>query len=357
MASGLNLREQLKRILPDILPRNPQNAIKGTELIQLVKFRLTQNYSDATLRYHFSIMSCDPSSPIAKVEQGQGYYLRSTTLHSLESARNFCSLWGPGSLFGDPSSVDEVDVVLNRAHKFRAIFAQSSELAQRYPFAFERSFSNGAPAENHWKLPDMATVQWLVGEAYDDGMHLHHHNIDLRQRMGGAPFRISAVTLQLETDYALIREQLFKTLSSALWANQAELVIASEISDEQLVQDVRKLADQFGVGVTSLGLSADTLDDLPEAAAILSFRTREFEALQALFQIRKIALPRDRGSLDWDLVNRYRRDSEEFSEFFQWLSRCLTDEEAYRVEDYRDLIRQEAEMGVAGKPDLQVVGR
>lgn len=357
MAGGLNLREQLKRILPDILPRNPQNAIKGTELIQLVKFRLTQNYSDATLRYHFSIMSCDPSSPIAKVEQGQGYYLRSTTLHSLESARNFVSLRGRDSLFGDSSSVDEVDVVLNRAHKFRAIFSQSSELAQRYPFSFERSFSNGAPAENHWKLPDMATVQWLVGEAYDDGMHLHHHSIDVRQRMGGAPFRISAVTLQLETDYALIREQLFKALSSALWANQAELVIAAELSDEQLVEDVRKLADQFGVGVTSLGLSADTLDDLPEAAAILNFRTREFEALQALFHIRKIALPRDRGVLDWDLVNRYKRDSEEFNEFFQWLSRCLRDEEAYRLEDYRDLLKQELESGGPLKAELQVVGR
>lgn len=357
MAAGLNLREQLKRILPGILPRNPQNAIKGTELIQLVKFRLTQNYSDATLRYHFSIMSCDPSSPIAKVEQGQGYYLRSTTLHSLESARNFCSLLGRGSLFGDASSADEVDVVLNRAHKFRAIFSQSSELCQRYPFAFERSFSNGAPAENHWKLPDMATVQWLVGEAYDDGMRLHHHSIDLRQRMGGTPFRISAVTLQLETDYALIREQLFKTLSSGLWANHAELVIASEISDEQLVEDVRKLADQFGVGVTSLGLSADTLDDLPEAAAIFSFRTREFEALQSLFHIRKIALPRDRGTLDWDLVNRYRHDSEEFNEFFQWVTRCLKDEEAYRLEDYRDLLKQESEAGTAILPDFQILAR
>jgi len=358
VASGLNLREQLKKILPEILPKNPQEAIKGTELIQLVKFRLSQNYSDATLRYHFSIMSCDPSSPIAKVEHGQGYYLRSTTLHSLESARNFVSLRGKDSLFGDSSSADEVDVVLNRAHKFRAIFSQASELAQRFPFAFEKSFSNGAPAENHWKLPDMAAVQWLVGEAYDDGMHLHRQSIDIRQRMGGPPFRISAVTLQLETDYALIREQMFKALSSSLWANDAELVIASEISDEQLVEDLRKLADQFGVGVTSLGLSAETLDDLPEAAAILNFRTREFEALQELFQIRKISLPRDRGHLDWDLVNRYRHDSEEFGEFFEWLSRCLMDEEAYRREAYRDLIRQEEEQAAeAAPPELQVVGR
>src|SRR6478735_354524 len=72
----MNLRDQLKEILPEILPSNPTEPIKGTELIRLVKFRLKQEYSDATLRYHFSIMCCDPASPIAKVEQGQGYYLR-----------------------------------------------------------------------------------------------------------------------------------------------------------------------------------------------------------------------------------------------------------------------------------------
>ncbi|MEO0445408.1 MAG: hypothetical protein AAF191_04960 [Verrucomicrobiota bacterium] len=354
MAAGPNLREQLKKILPEILPKNPQDSIKGTELIQLVKYRLSQNYSDATLRYHFSIMSCDPSSPIAKVEQGQGYYLRSTTLHSLESARNFVSVVGRESLFGDPSSGDEVDLMIHRANKFRAIFSQSSELDQRFPFAFEKSFSNGAPAENHWKLPDMATVHWLVGEAYDDGMHLHHQSIEVRQRMGGSPFRVSAVTLQLETDYALIREQLFKALSSALWANYAELVIASEISDEQLVEDIRKLADQFGVGVTSLGLSAETLDDLPESAQILNFQTREFEALQSLFNIRKISLPRDRGGLDWGLVNRYRQDSDEFTVFYDWLARCLMDETAYRYSDYLSLCSRE-ESDKAEAPELHVV--
>jgi hypothetical protein len=355
VASGLNLREQLKKILPDILPRNPAESIKGTELIQLVKYRLHQNYSDATLRYHFSIMSCDPSSPIAKVEQGQGYYLRSTTIHSLESARNFFNYGGAGSLFGDPYQGEEVDVVLARANKFRVIVSRSNLLGHRFPFSFERSFSHGAPLENQWRYPDLATVEWLVGEAYDDGMHLDPRCIEVRRRMGGAAFRISAVTLKLETHYGVIREQLFKALSSALWANQAELVVASEVADEQLVAEIRKLADAFGIGVTSLGLSSQVLDDLPEAAAIRAMRANEFEALQNLFTIRKISLPRERGALDWDLVNRYRAENEEFAELYDWLSRCLTDEEALTIEDYREQLR---EPGPADReiPQLHAVG-
>lgn len=72
----MNLREKLKIILPQLLPANPAESMKSTELIRLVKLRLKQEYSDALLRYHFSIMCYDPASPIAKVEKGEGYYVR-----------------------------------------------------------------------------------------------------------------------------------------------------------------------------------------------------------------------------------------------------------------------------------------
>ena len=94
----MSLRDQLKDLLPELLPDDPAKAIKGTELIRLVKFRLKQDYSDATLRYHFSIMCCDPTSPIAKVEHGQGYYLRNR-LQSIHGARNLITL-SQGQLLG-----------------------------------------------------------------------------------------------------------------------------------------------------------------------------------------------------------------------------------------------------------------
>ena len=34
----MSLRDQLREILPQILPPNPADAIKGTELIRLVRF-------------------------------------------------------------------------------------------------------------------------------------------------------------------------------------------------------------------------------------------------------------------------------------------------------------------------------
>ena len=66
----MSLRKQLSDILPTLLPGNPADSIKGTELIRLTRLQLKGMYSDASLRYHFSIMSCDPASPIAKVATG-----------------------------------------------------------------------------------------------------------------------------------------------------------------------------------------------------------------------------------------------------------------------------------------------
>ncbi|MEG2810018.1 MAG: hypothetical protein RR889_05140, partial [Akkermansia sp.] len=67
----MSLRSQLEEVLPELLPMNPREAIKGTELIRLVRMKLGEEYSDASLRYHFSFMAAEPDSRIAKVERGQ----------------------------------------------------------------------------------------------------------------------------------------------------------------------------------------------------------------------------------------------------------------------------------------------
>lgn len=68
----MSLRSQLEELLPELLPSDPAQAIKGTELIRLVRLRLGEEYSDASLRYHFSFMASEPDSEIAKVELRPG---------------------------------------------------------------------------------------------------------------------------------------------------------------------------------------------------------------------------------------------------------------------------------------------
>ena len=342
----MNLRDQLKEILPDILPRNPAQAIKGTELIEMVKHRLKQDYSDATLRYHFSIMSCDPSSPIAKVEQGQGYYLRTSTIHSVNSARNlFHQNYGGVSDEGSMGSVD-VDVALARAEKFRAVVQRYLESVQQFPFTFNESFSSDADA-NRWRVPDMAVVDWVASREVDNEVILEPQKLEVHRRLGQAPFRVSSVKLRLELSHASHLEDLYQCLATSEWANSGELLIAAPINDARLLEEVRRFASRYGVGVISFGLDADILDDMPEPAAIENLSPDEFDSIQGLLQIRRYATPQSQPSFDWNHVAASSVENTDFARFEKWIARCVTEERTMTSREFEDLERKPAVAAVS----------
>ncbi|MEM9017825.1 MAG: hypothetical protein AAGC68_12490 [Verrucomicrobiota bacterium] len=333
----MNLRDQLKEILPDILPRNPAQAIKGTELIEMVKHRLKQDYSDATLRYHFSIMSCDPSSPIAKVEQGQGYYLRTTTIHTVNSAHNLFHGSAGGGENGAMATAD-LDVALGRAAKFRAVVQRYLESVQQFPFAFEQSFSENAAA-NRWRVPDLAVVDWKAVSDSGEEVTLDKKKLQVSRRLGHSPLRVSCAKLRLELNPETVLEDLYQCLSISEWANSGELLLAAPIDDAQLLEEVRRFASRYGIGVISFGLDADILDDMPEPAAIENLQPHEFDSIQSLLRIHRYASPRSDVNYDWHHVASAAEKNPDFARFESWISRSLVEERAITVSEFSDLER------------------
>ncbi len=338
----MNLRDQLKEILPDILPRNPAQAIKGTELIEMVKHRLKQDYSDATLRYHFSIMSCDPSSPIAKVEQGQGYYLRSTTIHTLNSARNMIgSQLSQSSGNEQPLSGQEVDVVMARANKFRAVVQRYMESVQQHSFSFEQSFSIDAAA-NRWRVPDLAVVQWIMADGDEEETTINRDELDVFRRLGRSPFRISSIKLRLQLEPGDLYQNLYQTLATSEWANTGELMVAENIEDPAILEEIRSFSSRYGVGVVSFGLDADILDDMPEPAAIENLGPDEFGSIQSLFQMRRYAAPNSSTDFSWEHVSLFAHHNQDFADFRNWISKCLVEERMISSREYLDSLRDTA---------------
>ncbi len=329
----MNLRDQLKEILPDILPKNPTQAIKGTELIEMVKHRLKQDYSDATLRYHFSIMSCDPSSPIAKVEQGQGYYLRTATIHTMNSARN---LFRDGDVASDGNGA-EFGLSMERASKFRAVVRRYLESVRQYPFAFEESHSADAGA-NRWRVPDLAVVDWLTAEG--DAPAMDKRKLEVHRRMGESPLRITAVKLRLGLDYGTVLEDLYQCLSASEWANVGELIVAAPIDEPRLAEEVSRFAARHGIGVISFGLAEDVLDDMPEPAVIENLGEREFGSLLGHFlEIRRHAAPAMGRDHDWQHIVGNAEVNPDFARFESWISRCLLEERIISAGEFEELNR------------------
>lgn len=319
----MSLRTQLSDLLPALLPSNPAEAIKGTELIRLVRLQLEGNYSDASLRYHFSIMSCDPASPIAKVEKGQGYYRRTAPVPALSGAQELLAL-SQGRLEDLSGDRNAVDHALERVKKFRAIVRRFSEVNGRFPFEFREAFAAGSPLGNLWKYPEMVLVDWETGdEDSEKEMQLDPRMLSLKQRLGLPPFRLSSARLRIQASLHGYREDFFQALSAATWTQGGEIIYAAPIEDEALADGLRALNAAFGVGISSFGIRIETLDDLPRAANILNAHPKETEALMERIHFDRIAAPRYQQHIDWSALDSLRRDSEEAGALIEWLSGCI----------------------------------
>lgn len=328
----MSLRKQLTDILPTLLPSNPADAIKGTELIRVTRLQLVGNYSDASLRYHFSIMSCDPGSPIAKVEKGQGYYRRSAPLPALSGAQELLSLI-QGRLEDLSNAPAEMDSVMLRNRKFRAVATRYFEINGRFPFAFRQAFAKDAPLGNLWKYPEMVLVDWETGGSPDEEMTLDETMLDLKQRLGIPPFRLHAARLRIQPSLQTYREDFFQTLAVSMWAQGGELLYAAPIQDEALADGLRRLSACFGIGVTSFGLTSDALDELPRPENILNAHPVESDAIMAKLDINRISAPKSRPQLDWAALTTLRNESAEAEKLIQWLTRCI---DGRRAEAFKD---------------------
>ena len=326
--SRMSLRKQLSDILPTLLPPNPADAIKGTELIRLTRLQLNGIYSDASLRYHFSIMYCDPASPIAKVEKGQGYYRRSAPLPALSGAQELIALT-QGRL-DDLTAADQdlVDNAMLRIRKFRTVVTRYYEINGRFPFAFREAFAKDAPISNLWKFPELVLVDWETGGAPDEEMSLDGAMLEMKQRLGIPPFRLHAARLRIQPSLQIYREDFFQTLSASMWTQGGELIYAAPIEDEALAESLRRLSAAYGVGVVSFGLTPEALDELPRPANILNAHPRETEAIMAKLDLNRIAAPRTRPHLEWNELGSLRNESAEAEKLMRWLTRCIDERRA-----------------------------
>jgi len=308
----MNLREQLRHILPDILPDDPEEAIKGTELIRLVRLRLGDDYSDATLRYHFSILSYDSTSPIAKVDQGQGYYQR---LSKPASANGTGRLLFGGEVEGD--------VLQSRFLRLLTIYERLCLLRSHYPFRLNGRPEFALDVRGLWDIPDLITAEWDLETGADEVARFDTGMLDLRRHLGGPEVGLSGVQLKIGLTLDNYTAEFFQALSATRWTLQSELVIAEPLNDEALVDALRSLGNQFGVGISTLGINSAQIDDLPSAKDLRAMSAAEFEVVQGKLRIQKITVPAPRQRIDWSSLSTLRKKHESVDELVLWLSECL----------------------------------
>jgi hypothetical protein len=153
--------------------------------------------------------------------------------------------------------------------------------------------------EGEWDIPDLVVADWDLDTGSDEAPRFDAAMLDLRRHLGGPEVGITGVQLKLNVSIENFSADFFQALSATRWTLQSEIVIAEGLNDEALVDALRSLGHQFGVGISSLGIQLTQLDELPSAKELRAMSAAEFEAVHNLLRIQKITLPTPRHSIDW----------------------------------------------------------
>jgi hypothetical protein len=333
------LRDQLSALFPEILPQDPNDAVNGTTLLGMVRPRLQGDYTEASIRQHFSVMSGEATSPIAKVSQGHGYYQRpqASPIPPIPDA--------PHNEEQQPAVVAPPDNPRNaqREEKFRALYIRYAEINNSFPVHIEHTAAaRQAAGVNKWKFPDVVVLDWDVGRIADNGYQIDRGLLEVKRSLGDQPFRLTSVELKVDLTLSSFRENFFQCVSNSKWAHHAYLVTANAIQDETLVRELRRLGSSFDISVISYGLTHAALDNLPTADEILLADDRLIEQLAAQLSISRVSSGRPREALDWEHIEDVRSQSRDFNDVFVWISRCLLDGRPYSFTDYQQITQLEA---------------
>lgn len=289
----MSLRNRLREILPDILPRRAQDAIKGRELIARVREVLGDTYSDGSLRTQFSILLMEENTCLARIANGHGYYLRRDddplpTLHDVFA--------------GQEASED------SPLHSAIALAVRLYDTAGLSVFVYP------VEEEESWTHPDLVAVQWPAGAWGDDGAYTMEAEPER-----GARFR--AVCVGVADSPASCRAAFYRALACGQWAHESELLLLGEPG--AAAPELERLATRYGVGVRSLG---DGELELPGAEAIFRADMQQARALLSEVPCAVLATPRHcetpSGSPD---------DEPDVQPMLEWARQCVA---CGRVEAY-----------------------
>jgi len=221
-------------------------------------------------------------------------------------------------------NVGDVEKVASRAARMRVLFARNSERHGHSPVLFTNNRPGGNDREALWKYPDAALIEWDLRSGSETGGEIDAKMASIKQSLGTQPFRLIAVKMVLDVESSDFREAFFQCLCNSRWAHRGELVVAARIDDEFIAETLLSLGREYGIGVSSLGLSLDQMDEWEEASRICDMKGPELEAILKAIEPQRICEGRTQPHMDWEALRPLQEENENFQKLFDWIADCLS---------------------------------
>lgn len=152
-----------------------------------------------------------------------------------------------------------------------------------------------------WLHPDVVGVYFPIEE-------WENEVIDISKEIGNIGIKLFSYEIKRELNFNNLRESYFQAVSNSSWANEGYLVAAEIESDEEFLQEIKRLTNSFGIGIIKLDINE------PDSSEIL------FPA-------------KEKDIVDIETINKIAQVNPNFKEFLRRIKADLTSKEI-RKEKY-----------------------
>lgn len=137
--------------------------------------------------------------------------------------------------------------------------------------------------KNKWLHPDIVGVHFPF-ESYTE------NTLKLFDILKVNPYKLYSFEMKIDINLSNLREYYFQAVSNSSWAHEGYLVALHIADDPELIDEIRRLNNAFGIGVIRLD-------------------AEHFMQSEILFSAK------EKESLDWDTVNRLVDSNPDFKKF------------------------------------------
>lgn len=140
---------------------------------------------------------------------------------------------------------------------------ENSNFNLRCKTIYHEKSKKTAMGKDKWNYPDIVGVYF----PYDD---YNKETLTFLHNIGQNSYKLFSFELKISLNFSNLKESYFQAVSNSSWANEGYLVVFEEI-DEEVLSELRRLNQSFGIGV--IKLECETLD----SKILLSSREREID--------------------------------------------------------------------------------
>ncbi len=136
-----------------------------------------------------------------------------------------------------------------------------------------------------WMYPDMVGIYYPFDD-YDK------RTISMIKSLNENSFKLFSFELKIEINFSNLREYYFQAVSNSSWANEGYLVALNYLDEVELMDEMRKLNNVFGIGFIKLNAA-----NIAESEILFSSKPKE--------------------TPDWDTVDRLTEENSDFANFVE----------------------------------------